>query len=746
MRRAEVRPGRWPAKPLGPIVFCVASLAASAAAAAGTPEVIAHRGGALLWPENTIYALEQAAKAGVEYLEFDLQLTADNELLVTHDSDINSDFCAAPAGRGLVPKPVRVLTLEQSRDFDCGSRSRKIYPDAEKRATGMSALEEVFSAFEHDTRIKYFIETKLPRNGAPGKPIDPTLYAAKLDQLVRKYGLEDRVILQSFDWRTIGAMHELNPRVRTCPLGVPRNSHDYAATLRELHAGCIVLGAEETTSAQIAQFQRDGVLVFSGVIDKEEDWRKALELGYDAIFTNDPLGVIGLLRNATPAIPTAAAASETAGQATPRAVLLISVDGLHPSYVIESQRLGVEIPALREFVEKGAYSTGVVNVTPTVTYPNHTSIVTGVAPAEHGIQTNTVFDPEGFEQGAWNWYGSQIRVPTLWDAAKAAGLTTASVLWPVSVAHPAIDYNMPEYWRTKNRASDSHLLYAVSTPRGFLETVDGADRLFDTADNEQAGAFDEKLTRIALAMIEQGRPQLLTIHLPGLDGAQHKHGPLPTNDASRQALEKIDAMIARLIQAQRAVYPDSTIVVASDHGFHPVDATVNLNAAFARAGLIELDRDGRLESWKAYSWNSGGSASVVLKDKHDAATRDAVDAILTELEQDPDSGVASVLRGAAAVKEGALAEASFLVDAKGGVAMGSALTGDTVRRQSKTTGAHGYRNTHPEMNAAFFVMGPGVQAGKNLGRIDIRQIAPTLARELGVSLPTATQAPLPLGR
>lgn len=427
-----------------------------------------------------------------------------------------------------------------------------------------------------------------------------------------------------------------------------------------------------------------------------------------------------------------------------RAVLLISVDGLHPDFVLQSERIGVAVPTLRGFVEQGAYSTNVINVSPTVTYPNHTSIVTGVAPAEHGIKTNTVFDPEGHERGAWNWYGSQIRVPTLWDAAKAGGLTTASVLWPVSVAHPGIDYNMPEYWRTKNRASDSHLLYAVSTPRGLLEKVEGSDGLFDPTDNPEEWSFDEKLTNIALAMIEAGKPQLLTIHLTGLDAAQHKSGPLPANDSARETLEKTDAMIARIVAAQRAAYPDSTIAIVSDHGFHRVDSTINLNAAFASAGLIELGPDGKLKSWKAYSWNSGGSASVVLKDKGDTATRDAVDSILTALEKDPDSGVASVIRGEAAVREGALEEASFLVDAKGGFALGGALTGEVVRPQGKTSGAHGYLNTHPEMNASFFVVGPGVQAGRNLGTIDIRQIAPTLARTLGVSLPTAKQAPLVL--
>ena len=277
-------------------VVVVASLAASAATAADRPEVIAHRGGALLWPEATMYAFEQAARAGDEYLEFDLQLTADNALLVTHDNNINPDFCTATPGIGLTPKPVRVLTLEQSRHFDCGSKSRAIYPDAEKRPAGMPTLEEVFQAFKGDTKMKYFVETKLPKDGSPGKPIDTTLYAAKIDQLIRKYGLEDRVVLQSFDWRTLSAMHELNPAVRTCPLGVPRNSHDYAATLRELHASCIVLEMEETTPAQVRQFQKDGVLVFSGVIDTEEEWKAAVGYGFDAIFTNDPVGVIGFLR------------------------------------------------------------------------------------------------------------------------------------------------------------------------------------------------------------------------------------------------------------------------------------------------------------------------------------------------------------------------------------------------------------------------------------------------------------------
>lgn len=439
-------------------------------------------------------------------------------------------------------------------------------------------------------------------------------------------------------------------------------------------------------------------------------------------------------------LPVFAASAREQGQP----VLLISIDGLHPSYVFEADKLGLRIPTLRGIVRQGASADRVINVSPTLTYPNHTTMVTGVTPVEHGVKSNAVFDPEGYEQGAWNWYGSQIRVPTLWDAAKASGLTTASVLWPVSVAHPAIDYNLPEYWRTKKRASDSHLLYAVSTPRGLLEKVEGVDRLFDVTANPEEWSFDEKLTNVALAMIGEGKPDLLTIHLTGLDSAEHKHGPLPMNDVAKETLERTDAMIGRIADAFRALHPDAVVAIVSDHGFHRVDATVNLNVALVQAGLIELTDAGALKSWKAFAWYGGGSSSVMLKDPDDADTRAKVEAILANLARDPANGIAAVLAGRDAEENGALEGAAFLVDARGGFSMGNALTGDLVRRQARTTGAHGYRNTHPEMNSSLFVVGPGVKPGKRLGTVDMRQIAPTLARVLRVALPTATWEPLRL--
>ena len=116
-----------------------------------------------------------------------------------------------------------------------------------------------------------------------------------------------------------------------------------------------------------------------------------------------------------------------AGSSIAAPVLMISVDGLKPEYVLDADARGLRLPYLRSLISQGAYAEGVVGVWPTVTYPSHTTLVTGVSPAEHGILANLEFDPQHHFKESWFWYAAQIRVPTLWQAAHAAGLSTASV-------------------------------------------------------------------------------------------------------------------------------------------------------------------------------------------------------------------------------------------------------------------------------------------------------------------------------
>ncbi|HXG68948.1 MAG TPA: ectonucleotide pyrophosphatase/phosphodiesterase, partial [Blastocatellia bacterium] len=125
-------------------------------------------------------------------------------------------------------------------------------------------------------------------------------------------------------------------------------------------------------------------------------------------------------------------------------VIMISIDGLVPDYYTAPAQAGLKAPNLTKMKLGGAYADGVEGVFPSVTYPSHTTLVTGVRPATHGIVQNRIFEaPTEPQTRAWYWFAKDLKSETLWSAAKKAGLVTAAVGWPVT-AEAEIDYNVPE--------------------------------------------------------------------------------------------------------------------------------------------------------------------------------------------------------------------------------------------------------------------------------------------------------------
>src|ERR1700733_6141513 len=162
-----------------------------------------------------------------------------------------------------------------------------------------------------------------------------------------------------------------------------------------------------------------------------------------------------------------------AAQAAP--VLMISIDGLRPGDVLDADKRGLKIPALRQLAAEGATASGVRNALPTVTYPNHTTLITGVWPARHGIANNQTFDPLQKNFGGWYWEARDIKVKTLWDAVHQAHGKVASLSWPVSVGAVSIDFDLPEYWRANN-PEDLKLVRALATP-GLVDSLEKATGL-----------------------------------------------------------------------------------------------------------------------------------------------------------------------------------------------------------------------------------------------------------------------------
>lgn len=434
-----------------------------------------------------------------------------------------------------------------------------------------------------------------------------------------------------------------------------------------------------------------------------------------------------------------ALAGLVAGPAAAAPVLLISIDGLRPADILDADRRGLRVPHLRRFVAEGAYASGVTGVLPTLTYPSHTTLITGRAPAAHGIVSNTTFDPLGINQTGWYWYASDIVGPTLWDAAKAARLTTANIHWPVSVGAP-VDYNLPQIWRT-GHDDDRKLLRGLATPG----LVDGLERELGPYAQGIDESVDGDAVRVHFAarLIAERKPGFTTVYLAGLDHVEHEAGP-DTAEA-RAALERIDAMIGELVAAARAADSATIVAVVSDHGFLPVATDVNLFRAFAEAGLIRIDATGKVTGWDAQPWFAGGSAAVVLARPEDAALVARVAALLDRLKADPATGIAAVLGKAEIARRGGAPTASFFLLFRPGFEMGR-RPAEPLAAPATVKGMHGYDPALPQMRSAFLIMGPGLPLHGDLGEIDMRLIAPTLAGLMGTNLPQADLPALPTGR
>jgi predicted AlkP superfamily pyrophosphatase or phosphodiesterase len=412
-------------------------------------------------------------------------------------------------------------------------------------------------------------------------------------------------------------------------------------------------------------------------------------------------------------------------------LVVISIDGLRPDYITEADARGAKVPNLRRFMKEGAYADAVEGVVPTVTYPSHTTLMTGVWPAKHGIYANTTFDPLQKNLQGWYWYAEDIRVPTLWEAAAKAGRTTASVQWPVTVGAD-INWNIPEYWRA-NTGDDAKLLRSVSTPGLLAEAQKDLGPYSGGTDTTVEA--DQNRGRYAAWILEKKHPGLLTLHLIALDHIEHETGPFSAESIA--VLEGLDAVIGSVREAaERVAAGRAFVAVVSDHGFARTEAQLNLFPAFRDAKLFAVDDKGKIIDWKAMPWVTGGSAAIVLKDPEDAATRLAVHDLLAKLADDPANGIDRVLDGAELHKRGGYPTASFFVSLKPGWRTGYAADGPVLSK-TKPGGTHGELPDVPDLHAAFFLVGPGVLAGKDLGLMDMRDIAPSLGHEVGLALPTA---------
>ena len=259
-----------------------------------------------------------------------------------------------------------------------------------------------------------------------------------------------------------------------------------------------------------------------------------------------------------------------------RMVVVISLDGF-PAYALDDPKL--PIPTLRQLIRDGA-SARMTTVNPTVTWPNHTAMVTGVRSDEHGLLANGTI----VQTGGWPPVKVEpmidkekmVHTPTVYDAAYKAGLTTAQIDW-VAINHaPTITWAFNE-WASADGPVEQEMIRKGVVSASDLDTFTKSNILFR----------DQIWMKAAVYLIREHKPNLLLVHFLSLDSTHHQYGP--GSLAATDAIAFLDSCVARITEAIRAagMADRSTVIVVSDHGFKKFTKQVRPAVALAAAGLAK---------------------------------------------------------------------------------------------------------------------------------------------------------------
>lgn len=419
-------------------------------------------------------------------------------------------------------------------------------------------------------------------------------------------------------------------------------------------------------------------------------------------------------------------------------VILISVDGLRPEFYKDASWSMVN---LRQAMEKGTYADGVTGVFPSVTYPSHTTIVTGVKPLKHGIYYNTPAEPMGVT-GKWNWAYDQIKVPTIFSSAEAKGLKTASIFWPVSVGSPA-SYVIPEYWYLPAKKGDARDMISAlrenARPAGLYEEMEqsAVGKLEEIDFNGDYLTIDENIARMSSHVIRKYKPSFLAVHLVAVDHFEHEEGR--DGDKVRAAVAGADSRIKTIMEAveKAGMMENTTFIVTGDHGFVDIHAGIAPNTLLAAAGLYDPEHP---ENWKAYFHAAGGSAFLHLKDPKDKKTLAVVKKILAQLSAEEQKMF--VVKDRAALDEvGADPKAALALAPERGYTFSNDAKGKLVR--TAKGGTHGFFPDFKEIQTGFVIFGKGAKQGGVIPEMGLVDIAPVISNLLGLDFPGTEHKLLP---
>ncbi len=416
-----------------------------------------------------------------------------------------------------------------------------------------------------------------------------------------------------------------------------------------------------------------------------------------------------------------------------RHVILVTIDGFPARHWRDPM---MPLPVLRQLAAVGASADAMTVSNPSITWPTHTTLVTGVTPQKHGVLFNGLLVSQGPGKPPkiepWVDKNRLVRVPTVYDRAHAAGLTTAESDW-VAVTRPGtITWSFGEVPNPDGPVEKEMIAAGLLTAEDLRAMQPGGGR-------KTTLWRDNIWTRAAIYMLKQHKPNLLLYHTLNTDGIHHRYGP--DTDPGYTALAYADRLLGDLVRAvdEAGLRAKTTFIITTDHGFKKVTQFAYPNVVLKHAGLVKAAGP-TVTQCDAYTMTQGGIAFVYILDparraellprlKQLFATADGVERVL-----DAREGAHSLGMPTPDENQGM---GELILYPKAGYSFSAAVTGDATSGPSVNYGgSHGYPNTDHELDGLFVASGAGIRPGTRVERVRNIDVAPTIARLLGLDLGT----------
>lgn len=387
-------------------------------------------------------------------------------------------------------------------------------------------------------------------------------------------------------------------------------------------------------------------------------------------------------------------------------------------------------------METASYSDHVYSVYPSITYPCHTSISTGMYPMNHGVVSNTLLQLNR-KSPDWNWERDKIKADTFYDAAMRNGLTTAALLWPVT-AKSKITYNMPEIFANRPWQNQVMVSLANGSPTYQIKLNQKFGYLRKGIRQPYLDNFVEASAHYT---IKAKRPNVIMMHFVELDSMRHNYGY--HSKEANNALLSYDAKLFNMMKLleDEGIMDKTTLFVLGDHDQIPVFKAMHLNSVFKAKGLIQTSNQ-KITNYDAYVKSEDGSAYIYLKNPKDMVMLEKVKTILQDLKERTDFGLEEIYTKEEATNFGANRNCSFMLEAKRGFIFEDSHTSPALMDLSETKkkdgsygkSAHGFSPFKEDYQTVFFATGKGIKKNIHIETMRLIDEGPTFAHLMGTKL------------